>query len=285
MMSPLEPTEDLRFGRRALDTVEGCYILADFRWFESRGVWALHVRLSPPGLSSTALVPSSTNWFLTVDRQYPAGSVGLYPAKEGGLTGTFWHQVWNGPGLEDEPWRTGNICTQTILWTFHRHGLDEEPRSAGERIRWHVLRGLAWLIAAASGALIQAGDHYELPLYPRSPDIGTVIGFAESQETFRTWKDIAAPAGLVHLVRHPRNERLSVTRRFSTCEGLTLLDVQWGSELSGSGDEDVGLWIRLEKTPALPPWQPPTSWEELWQAIRLSGTHPSALLHLIPKRF
>src|SRR6185295_13176029 len=75
------------------------------------------------------------------------------------------------------------------------------------------------------------------------------------------------------------------SRRFSTCDGLTLLDVQWGSELSGSRDEDVGLWIRLEKTPALPPWQPPTSWEELWQAIRLSGTHPSALLHLIPKRF
>jgi len=280
-----EPTEDLRLGRRTLDTVESCRIIEDLRWFEHQGVWGLHVRLSPPELPSTPWIPASTDWFVTIEPDYPFGKIGFFPAKNGGLTSTFPHQRRNGSGPEDYPWRSGNICTDTVLRALHRHGFDEEPRSSQERIRWHVLRAMAWLNAAARGELVHDGDFYELPVYPRSSKVRSIIGFGESRETFQRWQEIPLTAGLVHLVRHPRNEWLIVASRFTAFQGELLLDVPWGAEFSQGKDGEVGIWFRIAEAPVLLPWQAPATWRELWTAVQSAGTNPGSLLRQVPKRF
>lgn len=266
-----------------MESVVGCQIIQDLRWFKTSQVWALHLRLMPPWLLATELVPSSTDWFLTVEEDYPSGRIGLYPAEEGGLTRTFWHQALNEAGSKDEPWRTGNICTDTVLRAIRRYGLDEEPRSARERIRWHVLRAHAWLIAASQGNLIRTGHPYELPAYPREP--GMVIGFAESQDLYEAWLQVPVKMGLVDLVPHPGNEKIRTVRRFTTFAGKPLLEVNWGSQISQSTKVEAALWVLLKEAPVLPPWQPPTTWCELQMAARASGVNLASLLRHVPKRF
>jgi len=283
--APREPTEELRVGRRALEGIPGCQLLGDFLWLERKGKWGQRISLSPPGLSGTTQVPAMTDWYMVLGSDYPLGSVGLYPAKEGGLASTFWHQSLNSPGNEEEPFREGNLCTATSLWAFRRHGLDEEPRAPRDRMRWHVLRAMAWLKAAEQGKLVRDGDPFELPSYPPSRPFRTVIGFGESQETFERWQKLSEMAGLVHLVQNPRNERLTIARRFTTCNGAMLLDVPWGAEISAGKDEEVGLWCRLREAPFLPPWQPPVTWRELWAAVQRSGVDPEWLLARVPEKF
>lgn len=279
MSSTAEPTKALLTGRRALESVVGCQIVRDLRWFGR--LWALHLRLTPPRLPPTAHVPSSTDWFLTVEEDYPSGIIGLYPAEEGGLTTTFWHQRSNIEGTGNEPWRRGNICTESLGCRLHRLGLEQEPRDPQERIRWHVRRAMAWLEAAAKGELIHKGDFFELPDY--SPEGSLVIGFAESSEDFEIRPK--ARAGLVELVRHPRNKDLLVARRFTTCSGKLLEELPWGTEISQAVEVETALWLLLNEAPALPPWQAPTTWSELRTAAKSAGVDLVSLLARIPPQF
>ena len=202
-----ELTPELRAGRRALDGITGCQIVRDFDWLEGPGCWALHLRLQPPGLMPTEFVPASTDWFLLARQTYPDGSVGLYPAKETGLAHTFPHQDLNSPGPDEVLYREGKICTDTSARTLGRHDFDQEPRTPVERIRWHVLRAIDWLVAASKGELILPGEPFELPAYPH--DDPRVLSFLEDRMSFAAWGTTSTRAGLAE----PRARDLPAVRR------------------------------------------------------------------------
>jgi hypothetical protein len=267
------PSEALKTGRRALDGIAGCRIVEDFR--VRAGYCILHLRLEPSGLEPTEFVPASTDWILLAEDIYPDGFVGLLPAKEKGLVHTFPHQELNVPRSHND-FLYGQICTNTSLRLLGRHGLDREPRTAEDRIRWHVLQALRWLEAAAKDELVLPGEPFELPVY-RS--VGSrVVGFLEDEATFSDWEKIKSRAGLVELVRDPDNDRISVVRQISTWAGEPLLTPRWGKKLSASDEVETAIWVGLDRLPVLQPWQLPTTGKELHRALRESGADLSSFL-------
>lgn len=282
-MTRSEPdlTPELRAGRRALEGVAGCRILEDFQWLPERERWALRLRIEPPGLVPTEFVPASTDWVLLAGKLYPDGPVDLYPAREKGLVHTFPHQQLNSPGPDEALLRNGNICTATSLKSLGRQDLDEEPRTPAARIRWHVLRSMAWLEAASRNELIRDREPFELPAYPC---LGSrVVGFLEDEASYGEWERVTATQGLAELVRYPGNEKLLAVQQFSTWGGKPLLRLPWGTKISsGQKTMETGIWIRWNSLPVLPPWQPPATGKELNAAASQAGSDLLSFLRQVP---
>jgi hypothetical protein len=72
-----DPTPELRAGRRALESVAGCRLLEDFHRLGA--LWALRLRLEPPGLVPTEFIPASTDWFLLAGPAYLFERAGSAP--------------------------------------------------------------------------------------------------------------------------------------------------------------------------------------------------------------
>ncbi|MES1244628.1 MAG: ThiF family adenylyltransferase [Acidobacteriota bacterium] len=272
-----EPTPELRAGRRALEGVAGCQILEDFRWLGS--LWALRLRLEPPGLEPTEFVPAGTDWFLLAGQDYPDGWVGLCPAKERGLVHTFPHQLLNSAGIAELPFRKGRICTDSTAKSLGRHDFDQEPRFPPARMRWHVLRALDWLVAASKDGLILPGEPLEFPFYPYT---GPLIGFVEDETSFAAWSTIRAREGLAELVPYPGNHKILAVQQFSTWSGSPLVRAPWGAKVSEAQDKEIGVWVRWDSMPVLPPWQPPTTGRELREAASRAGTDLLSFLQRVP---
>lgn len=280
-MTEPDLTPELRAGRRALEGVAGCRILEDFRWLPHLERWALSLRIEPPELVPTELVPASTDWFLLAGHVYPDGTVGLYPAKEKGLAHTFQHQALNSPGSSEALMRDGKICTDTSVKSLGRQNFDQEPRTPAARIRWHVLRAMKWLEAASKDDLIRKGEPFELPAYPYRS--GHVVGFLEDETSRAEWKTVKAGQGLVELVRYPGNGRVLAVRQFSTWGGKPLVRPKWGKIISEAQDgTEAGIWVRWESLPVLPPWQPPTTGMELKESASRAGTELLSFLQNVP---
>lgn len=274
-----EPSEELRQGRRALDGIPACAILNDLAWDPKQRVWTVQLRLRP-GHAPTDHVPASTDWFLHLASDYPASGVHLYPAKDGGLAATFHHQDPNTTGAMDSGWRDGKICTDTGVRALGRHGYDEEPRNADDRARWHVLRALDWLVAAATGDLIRPGEPYELPAYPSKGTV--VVAFDEDRQSFTQWGEVEGTSGIVELAHHPENPRVLAVRRMTTWGGAEARRSAWGRILTDVTREETGLWVRLETPPVVPPFQAPRTWGELIPVLRSQGMDLPELLERVP---
>ena len=85
-------------------------MLAQPEWYAQERRWAIHLRIT----ADTAFggpIPQVTDWFALVGNNYPDDSIGIWPAKVGGIAQTFPHQNFNGPGKPDQPWRAGLLST------------------------------------------------------------------------------------------------------------------------------------------------------------------------------
>src|SRR5689334_15601347 len=107
-----EPPEELLAGRRALEGVRGVEIVQDWIWHAQIRRWVLVCRLSPD-VQEGGSIPALSDWYILVEPSYPWGEIKCYPAKEGGISQTFPHQTYNGPGSSVLPWRSGDICLDT----------------------------------------------------------------------------------------------------------------------------------------------------------------------------
>jgi hypothetical protein len=89
----MEPSDELRAGRRHLSSIKGYELLDDFVWEPNAGRWVIHFRLNGTA-SSTIHVPQTTSWFCFISPQYPYGSIEIYPDKSEGITATFPHMSY-----------------------------------------------------------------------------------------------------------------------------------------------------------------------------------------------
>ncbi len=268
------PSEDLRAGRRALDAVAGCEILEDLAWNERDGTWALRLRLTADVVIHPH-VPSATVWIVRLDAAYPLGTLQIHPATSGGLTKTFPHQSPNRPGRDGSSWRAGHICVDSGVRALGRHELDDEPHSARERLRWHVLGALDWLAAASRGDLLRAGEPFELPAYMSRQD--GVVGFIENEGSLRVWEADTASAGLAAVAVLRDKPSIFAVRRFVTRRGV-VWEPEWGQTISATRNEQVALWIRLERPPVIEPYEPPLTFENLRTALDAQGVDFDAIL-------
>ena len=257
----------LAAGRRSLEGLPGYRLVDDFIWSEDKDCWLLHCAVRAD-VEDGGPVPGETYWYIWVHESYPWGYLAFYPAKEGGITQTFQHQNYNGPGPEDVPWRTGRLCVDTGLRALGRQAYDIEPFHPEERLAWHVCRVQEWLERASRKELTERGDPFELPYVPTSGE--NKIVFSEGTETFSSWRTLGTHFGNVLL--HPLQDQspILVAREFLSRKGKGAIQPELQKPL-GTDTSSWHAWIMLKKVPALPPWEIPTTWGQLRQACKLQG--------------
>ena len=163
-MSTSLPSETLLAARRRLNERSSIKLLQDWTWNDQVKKWILHCRIQLE--DSTHLIPQFTDWYILADPSYPWGQIEFYPAKQGGISLTFPHQMFNGEGEPELPWRDGNLCLNTNFHLLARYGNEIEPFDSDERLIWHFDRAIAWLQAANTYQLTRNGDPFELPHFP-----------------------------------------------------------------------------------------------------------------------
>jgi len=268
MSNNVELSSELRNGRRALEELPTVKLLDDWCWNEQKKKWVLHCRLSPD-VKQGGPIPNSTDWYVLVDAQYPAGSIKFYPSKFGGIEETYPHQLHNSEGQADLPWRTGELCLVDPFHILGRPHSQNEPLGENDRLKWHFERAHEWLVQASNGRLVEEGDPFELPDCPIS-NVKYQLAFDENQETYNAWMSLKDKAGFV-LLSQFINSWL-VTRLFLSSTQKELIKPDWGTAITDSGDTaKKAIWIRLDSLPVLSPWGAPTTWGQLRQLCTDQG--------------
>lgn len=264
-----EPPANLDDARRGIDEL-GNEVEDVGRW-RSRpdgSGWFLTLVLVPTGLDPAGPIPARTTWCVLVDKLYPGlGQVTMWPAKDGGLTETFAHQLPNGPGNDNEPWRAGQMCVTSSVFGHKRTVAKLEPKTAYDRLAWNLSLGLDWLRRASRNELIRGGDPFELPFFgQRHPGGIQQVAFFEGPETFATWESVSATEGLVELATMPDRNGLApwlVTIRWLDLNKAAVLVPSWGRRISDLRPDETGVWLRFNRVLVRPQWKAPQTWAEI----------------------
>lgn len=274
-------TPELRAARRALEGFTGVELLEDWRWDDDRERWSLIIRLQP-GLTPTPYVPASTDWRVLVEKIYPEGKIGFYPAPERGLTATFQHQSCNLKEARNEGKLSGKLCLDVPLQALGRRVFEGEPRSASSRLRWHVERAMDWLRLASEDGLAPAGEPFEMPEFPVSRADQIMVAFAEGADSLDRWQGHMAESGIARLFHYRTRPDVYVVDRYLGDKGKPLAVNLWGGNIKRSAADNInGIWVTLPELPVLPPWQAPATWGELREALRLQDIELDQLLEAL----
>jgi hypothetical protein len=275
-----EVTEGLDLARRALDDLHDLTASIGF-WERVAGGdrWCLPFELTPEDLDPAGPIPAVTAWYAVVDGTYPEGEIDIYPAKDGGITETFAHQLPNDLGAEEFPWRTGKVC---IVDTVRGHELAakrEEPAGAYQRLGWHVGRTIGWLDRASHNRLLMKGEPFEMPVFGQGHD-GAMIAFAEGPETFDWWQASTTTYGVADLTRVTSDldrPTLAVVS-WRNLAKREILRPAWGSHISGAPVVETAIWFRFDRLLVRPPWRAPQTWREVRDFAAEQGQDFDALL-------
>jgi hypothetical protein len=264
-----EPTEDLRLGRRTLEEIEGWHLVEDLRWHEAESGWALLLELRRDDDLEHVDVPRTTRWYALLDHDYPRGRISVHPASVGGISVTFPHQDFNGPGSGGRPWRDGRLCLDEPIAALDRLHPALEPTPAADRLAWHVRRAGEWLAGALRGDLLQHGDAFELPDFDGDGRNGHLV-HAEDEARQSIWSGCPVRAGLVQLHAVTLHEqRMVVASEFFADGGGVVANTRWGNGMRlEQATRMRGGWILLPAAPIVSPWQAPQTWGQLRACAR-----------------
>ena len=271
---PRELPAQLAVGRRALEGLSGYRLVDDFSWNEDENCWILHCAIEAD-VKCERLVPRKTFWYIFVRDSYPWGTIAFYPAKNGGITRTFQHQNYNGPGAVGVAWRTGRLCADTGMQALGREAYDIEPFQPEDRLAWHLTRVGQWLKLASKDELGKRGDPFELPYVPTVGQNSIV--FSEGPATLPSWLKQRKRFGRVQLNRLRDESPVLLADGFFSNRGEKLIQPEWGKAL-GSPLEGPDAWVMLNEVPALEPWQIPANWGEFRAACKLQGVDLDSVL-------
>jgi hypothetical protein len=245
-----------------LSGVPGVALESPPECISAESVWAIQLRLTSARFSD--FVPEETRWVVLVDSSYPAGRIRIFPAQQGGLVHTFPHQDRNVvSGKSHATWRTGKPCLDSPSQRLGRIAGGPEPRAdAGQRLRWHVERCLAWLEVAAVEQLMVDDEPFEVPQCPSELlDTRFTIVHDEGDDTWSTWDDHVGRYGEVRWAALPGFENTIVAEEFYNACGERIRASRRGARLSGK--PWVGYWWLWPSPIVIPPWHAPGTWAEL----------------------
>lgn len=260
-----ERPESLKKALRALEEMPFCVFLEDLSL--RGGTWTLHLAITIDTLEN---IPKWTEWYVVLPRNYPYGEIGIFPSKVNGITGTYPHQAYNGPGDQDCPWLTGNPCLRTSLRTLGRREYDEEPMSTEWRLAWHVRRLKKWLESADSGDLLKNGDPFELPEYPKTSPTDN-FGFVGSRGKIdeleeESWGKYGS--AILHRIVGANQTRIWIPLKFRDAKDALISD-QTKNDLEECEKADIfAAWVRVEHVPHVAPWRGLGTYGELREFLK-----------------
>jgi proteasome lid subunit RPN8/RPN11 len=275
-MPPREITEAVE----AIDQLDDVTVFDEPVPHDDKPRWVVNVRLHPDDIEEHPQVPSETDWYLHLRENYPAGSIGVYPADqdENTITATFPHQKLNVAGADDQPWRRGDICVARYGHTLNETGAVHEPTDARERLIWYMDRAVNWLQNASRGELRDSGDPFEVPAFNTNLATGPTIAFNESGDSFETWTTMYGQWGTVELCQLPTHEETYATQAFRDSDATIVYRPKWGGTIDTTTEDHVqGAWVLLDEIPIEPPWDPPETWNDLQTFFDGTTTAPYEL--------
>lgn len=248
-------------------------------WEEDRSAWFLPCWVEIDASEASEQVPGRTKWWIEVPDSYPAGEIRFLPDHREGLRGTHPHQMYNDGPVGKDPWQQGNLCLTTPLGTLRMPGTGAEPLDAESRLAWNVERAREWLRLAAGDQLRPAGDPFELPDFQGGPGL---LAFQETEERFQQWKSVEQRYGFARLLHLEGERGARFLVDFETKDGDSVQgSLDWGPWVRERAKGCLGVWIRLENVPIVPPWQAPMMWPELVRIARAEGIDLSKVLPLL----
>jgi molybdopterin/thiamine biosynthesis adenylyltransferase len=275
------PGEPLLKGRRALEFIEGITLIDDLKWNKSIEKWILHCSLFSKEINED-VIPTSTDWYIVIDNEYPRGPIGFFPSKINSITKTFPHQLYNKEGSKEKPWRDGLLCLDANVRSLGRIGSNAEPIEADFRLAWFVERALHWLKVASVNELTFKDEPFELVDFPeRSP---LKVGFLEDFQSFRYWNYTDAKYGHIDLFIILPGSLL--VRNFKKLNGQCVRKVTWGNYASQFKNHSKlsGSWILLNEIPHIKPWQAPSTWAELHDICTDQGIDLKKIMGLLTNK-
>lgn len=265
---PSLPVEMIE-GLEALEELDGVDVLDDWRWDSKEQCWTLRCRLTVP-VPEGSTVPRRSDWLVLVEGNYPWGFINVQPAKRNGIETTFPHQSLNRLPSPDREWRTGRICVDNGVRALGRQGVDREPYSARDRLRWRMQRAHAWVAAATRGDLARPGEPFELPDLDTLPT--PLVAFSEDVSSLITWDSETTTAGIASLAWVRAKPLVFAVTSYRAPDGREVFAPRWGTFISDPERESAWAgWIRLKNTPVLPPWRAALTWGELRTVATAQG--------------
>lgn len=219
--------------------------------------WELPIEIDAN--SANGLVARVTPWIVRIDRAYPYGAIGVFPATTG-VTATFQHQELNQERAGS--CRTGKLClgnpyrNRTVI-------VGRDPLGDADiRLAWHLTRAQEWVARAAAGDLVREGDPFEIPKLNTCIDVVRVI-HDESNASLSTWRPYIGQFGQVHFRSTPvRNTVVAST--FTTHDGERHVIRTSDLFVEGQAARNVhGVWWLWPSPIVIAPWQAATTWGEL----------------------
>jgi len=274
------PPENLLIGRRTLEGVQGFHLLRDWTWYEKVQSWVLHCRLSVFICMDGPISPV-TDWYIATKAEYPFGEIKFFPANNGGICQTFHHQQLNVHVDRGLPWRSGYICVDRPLRGMGRNPWSDEIYQADIRLKEYVNRALEWLRAASGNDLVRDGEPYELPDF--DPKLDTLFAFSENAFSFQQWQEFPDRMGDA-VVSPIMSNTLAVTRYNARTQQKCIVP-KWGKVFQNANQEgEMGVWLILNQSPIIPPWQSPQTFGELRECCRKQNVDLDKLLDQYSKK-
>lgn len=281
----INPSDNLRRGRRNLEGISGLSIIDDLQWDHLSKSFYLHVCIEVE--DSSPFIPSKTEWYISIDPAYPYGDIEVYPSVQNGITCTFPHQSNNHSLAKNNLWRMGKICLSFNSISLGIHAFDKEPSSVDDRLLWYVERAALWVRSAAKNELTAAGDVFELPDF--SPTDSELFAFSEDPVSFIQWQDSDKNCGYASIrrIRNSVGTPLSYVSSFLSNDEEKIYWPSWGSYFSDRAEEPetLALWIRLNEPLCINNWQAPMTFEELQEACSRQGVDFFEILRAHAYRF
>lgn len=290
------PNQYLLEGRRCIDEFQQIELLTDLKWDEIEHVWYFSIKICKTSKEKSIFLNSV--WYITIEEIFPAGKIKIFPAVEGGITDTFYHQSNNGVISDNGLWRKGDVCLKDPLENVA--DINREPINTVDRIYWNIERLLAWIYKAERNCLVTNKDRFELPDVKEFCNIDII--FNEDEISYMQWEDSGAEAGIVKLQRGENNQYFVKT--FLDLKNNICVENVWGGYVNAQKENFItGIWILLDKIPVINIWQAPNtiaelksileengiSWEQdiirLFDKIRDGKTHPFLIGFPIPEKF
>lgn len=259
-----KPNEHLLEARRCVDEFQQIELLTDLKWDEVECIWYFSIKICETNKEKSEFLNSI--WYVTIEDVFPEGKIKIFPAVQGGISDTYYHQSNNGLIAKNGLWRLGDVCLKDPL--EYVADINREPMTPENRIYWNIERLLKWISKAEKNLLVTSEDWFELPDV-KECNTSKII-FNEDEISHMQWEDVGAKFGTVKL-RFKGNEQYFV-ETFLDLKGNVCVENVWGGYV-GSKKEDLitGIWVLLDQIPVINMWQAPNTILELKDVLKKNG--------------